>query len=72
MWLPPALDRGPWSGASLPTGSLATLGDLNDGRAAEIINAAIREAVADLEDRGEQDGKPPRHRIQTELGKGDP
>jgi hypothetical protein len=35
-----------------------TLGDLDRGAARLIIDAAIREALSDLEDRGADDGKP--------------
>jgi len=38
--------------------TLATLGDLADGAARIIIDAAIRDAIADLEDRGQEDEKP--------------
>jgi len=37
--------------------SLASLGDLDNGRARAIIDAAIREALCDLDDRGD-DEKP--------------
>lgn len=37
--------------------TLDTLGDLDGGSAREIVNAALRSALTDLEDRGD-DGKP--------------
>lgn len=38
--------------------SCNALGDLDNGRARAIIDAAIREAIGDLEDRAEYDEKP--------------
>jgi len=34
------------------------LGDLDNGTVRALVNSAIQSAVADLDDRGEQDGKP--------------
>jgi hypothetical protein len=46
--------------------SLDTIGDLADGTARAIIDKAISEAVADLDDRGD-DGKPRKIKIEVEL-----
>ncbi len=46
--------------------SLATLGELDGGAAGVIIDAAIREAVGDLDDRGE-DEKPRKVTIEITL-----
>lgn len=46
--------------------SLKSLGDLDEGAARAIIDAAIREAVADLDDRG-SDRKPRQVNIQINL-----
>lgn len=46
----------------------SNLGALDDGAAGHVINAAIREAIADLEDRGE-DGKPRQVNIVLEMTK---
>ncbi len=40
-----------------------TLGELDGGAARAVIDAAIREAVSDLEDRGHQDEKPRKVKI---------
>lgn len=45
---------------------LDNLGELDDGRAALIIDAAIREALADLDDRGD-DEKPRKVKIELTL-----
>jgi hypothetical protein len=47
--------------------SLDTLGQLNDGAAGLLINRRIAEAVADLEDRGGEDGKARAVEIRLEL-----
>jgi hypothetical protein len=46
--------------------SLETIGELDGGRSAGIINAALKAAVADLDDRGE-DGKPREVNIKLKL-----
>lgn len=46
--------------------SLATIGDLDNGTARAIIDKAIAEAVADLDDRGD-DNKPRKVKIEIEL-----
>ncbi len=46
--------------------SLATIGDLDNGTARAIIDKAIAEAVADIDDRGD-DGKPRKIKIEIEL-----
>lgn len=45
--------------------SCDTLGDLDGGAARLIIDAAIREAINDLDDRAGQDGKP--RKVQVTL-----
>jgi hypothetical protein len=50
--------------------SCANIGALDDGAAALVINAAINEVVADLDDRGD-DGKPRRVEILIEMVKAD-
>lgn len=50
--------------------TLDTLGDLDDGSARLIVNAAIREAIHDLDDRGD-DGKPRKVLVELELLKAD-
>lgn len=46
--------------------SCANIGDLDEGAAGLVINAAINEAVSDLEDRG-SDGKPRKVVVTLEL-----
>lgn len=48
--------------------SLATLGDLSDGRARLVIDHAISRAMKDLEDRGD-DGKPRKVVVTLEMVK---
>lgn len=50
--------------------SLETLGELDSGAAGVVIDAAIRTAVADIDDRGE-DGKPRKVVIELTLSKMD-
>ncbi len=47
--------------------SCDSIGDLDAGIARQLINREIDRAVADLEDRGEEDGKPRKVIIQLEL-----
>jgi hypothetical protein len=46
-----------------------TLHELDNGIAGEIINAELKKAIADLEDRGEQDEKPRSVVIEIEMCK---
>lgn len=46
------------TGANVLPINCDALGDLDDGAARAIIDAAIRDAINDLEDRGAQDQKP--------------
>jgi hypothetical protein len=46
-----------------------TLGDLDNGQAGTIIDAALTKAINDLEDRGEEDGKPRTVTISVSLQK---
>lgn len=46
--------------------NLESLGDLSDGRARAIIDAALKAAVRDLDDRG-RDGKPRKVVITVEM-----
>lgn len=48
-----------------------TIGELDEGRAGAIIDAALRDAVADLEDRGAEDGKARKVTIVIELKLGE-
>ena len=43
------------------------LGDLDNGTARPIMNAALKEAFKDLVDRAEEDGKPRKILIEVEL-----
>src|SRR5262245_56810099 len=53
----------------LKTLSLDTLGDLGAGEARAIVDAEIQRAVADLEDRGGEDGKARSVVVQIDLAK---
>ncbi len=45
----------------------ATIGDQDNGMAEHLINGEITKAVNDLEDRGEEDGKPRKVTIEIEF-----
>lgn len=47
--------------------SIDSIGDLNHGAARLLIQREIDRAVADLDDRGDEDGKPRKVVIQVEL-----
>jgi hypothetical protein len=46
-----------------------TLGDLGEGAAALVIDAALNEAMRDVDDRGHEDGKVRKVQITVELEK---
>lgn len=54
---------------SLQTITLETLADLDNGTAGAVVNAAIRAALQDLDDRAEQDRKPRKVSITLTLNK---
>ena len=49
--------------------SAKTIGDLGGGSAAAVINAALRVAISDLEDRGLEDGKERKVTIEVVMKK---
>lgn len=53
----------------LKTLSCETIHELDNGIAGHLINAALKTAIADLEDRGEQDEKPRKVTIEIAMQK---